>query len=255
MMSTPLHEQAWSNPLLRKLGSVSALSDEEKQALLDLPVTVKMAEADADIVRDGDRSSDCVLILSGFLCRYKILPDGKRQIMGFYIPGDIPDLQSLHLPEMDNSLGALVRSSIALIPHQSLRDTLRRHPNLSDILWRDTLVDAAMFREWMIGLGRRSAYQRIAHLLCELQLRLRAVGLAGPNGCDLPITQNEFGDALGLSTVHVNRVLQDLRKDGLIVLRGSALTIPDWDALQSAGEFDPAYLHLKKGRNASVFPE
>ena len=165
--------------------------------------------------------------------------------MGFYVPGDIPDLQSLRLDVMDHSVGALVRSSIALIPHQSLQDTLRRHPNLGDILWRDSLIDAAMFREWMIGLGRRSAYQRIAHLLCELQVRMKAVGLAKDNGCDLPVTQSEFGDALGLSTVHVNRVLQDLRRDGLIILRGSTLTIPDWEALKSAGEFDPAYLHLK----------
>lgn len=245
MMNTALYEQAWSNPLLRKLGSIADISDEEKQAILDLPVSVKVCEADTDIVRDGDRSADCVLILSGFVCRYKILPDGRRQIMGFYIPGDIPDLQSLHLHVMDNSLGALVRSSIALIPHQSLRDMLRRHPHLSDMLWRDTLIEAAMFREWMIGLGRRSAFQRIAHLLCELHVRLRAIGLARENGCELPITQNEFADALGLSTVHVNRVIQDLRRDGLIVLRGSILEIPDWAALRDAGEFDPTYLHLK----------
>ncbi|PVE20655.1 Crp/Fnr family transcriptional regulator [Microvirga sp. KLBC 81] len=245
-MKSTLHEQAASNPLLRKLSSIADLSDEERQAVLDLPVTVKVFEADTDIIQDGDRSSDCALVLSGFVCRYKILPDGKRQIMGFYIPGDIPDLQSLHLHVMDSSVGALARSSIALIRHQSLRDMLRRHPNLSDILWRDTLIDAAMFREWMIGLGRRSAYQRMAHVLCELQVRMKAVGLARENGCELPITQNEFADALGLSTVHVNRVLQDLRRDGLIVLRGSMLEIPNWEALQAAGEFDPAYLHLKR---------
>jgi len=246
MMNTALHEQAWSNPLLRKLDSIADISDEEKQAILDLPAAVKVCEADVDIVREGECSTDCVLILNGFVCRYKIMPDGRRQIMGFYILGDIPDLQSLHLHVMDNSLVALVRSSIALIPRKSLRDMLRRHPDLSDVLWRDTLIETAMVREWLIGLGRRSAYQRIAHLLCELHVRLRAVGLARENGCELPITQTEFADALGLSTVHVNRVLQDLRRDGLIVLRGSMLEIPDWRALQDAGEFDPAYLHLKR---------
>ena len=245
-MSSALPEHPQYNPLLRKLESIATLTDEEKQAILDLPMTVKVFEADTDIVRDGDRPSDCCLIVSGFVCRYKITPEGKRQIMGFYIPGDIPDLQSLHLQVMDNSLSTLVKSSVALIPHQSLRETWRRCPSLGEILWRDTLIDAAMFREWLIGVGRRSAYQRIAHLLCELQVRMKAVGLARDNGCDLPITQNEFADALGLSTVHVNRVLQDLRRDHLIVLRGSSLIIPDWEALQTAGEFDPAYLHFKQ---------
>jgi len=246
MMSFAMHKQANTSPLLWKLDSISSLSDEEKRALLDLPMNVKVFEADNDIVRDGDRPSDCCLILSGFVCRYKVLSDGRRQIMGFYVPGDIPDLQSLHLHVMDHSIGTLVTSSIALIPHESLRNLLMQHPGLTGAFWRDTLIDAAMFREWMIGMGRRSAYQRIAHLLCELQMRLRAVGLAGENGYDLPVTQNELGDALGLSTVHVNRVLQDLRSEGLLALHGGTLHVPDWEALQVAGDFDPAYLHLKR---------
>ena len=241
-----MHKQANANPLLWKLDSIATLSDEEKQALLELPLTIKVFEADSDIVRDGDRPSECCLLLSGFVCRYKILPDGSRQIMGFYIPGDIPDLQSLHLTVMDHSIGTLVTSSIALVPHESLRSCLEAHPGLAAAFWRDTLIDAAMFREWLIGMGRRSAYQRIAHLLCELQMRLRAVGLAGEKGYDLPVTQNELADALGLSTVHVNRVLQDLRGEGLIVLHGGTLHIPDLEALQAAGGFDPAYLHLKR---------
>ncbi|WP_349774707.1 Crp/Fnr family transcriptional regulator [Microvirga terrae] len=246
MMNLAMHKQASLNPLLWKLDAIADLSDQDKQAILDLPMSVKVFEADSDIVRDGDRPSECCLVLSGFTCRYKILSDGKRQIMGFYIPGDIPDLQSLHLKVMDHSIGALATSSIALIPHESLHAVLERHPGLDAVMWRDTLIDAAMFRAWMIGIGRRSAYQRIAHLLCELQMRLKAVGLAGENGYDLPVTQNELGDALGLSTVHVNRVLQDLRGEGLIVLRGGTLHIPDWEALQVAGDFDPAYLHLKR---------
>lgn len=245
-MRKALNRQAQANPLLRKLISIADISEEEKQAVLDLPMTVKVFDADMDIVQDGDSPAECVLILSGFVCRYKLLPDGKRQIMGFYIPGDIPDLQSLHLHVMDNSVGTLVKSSVALIPHQPLRETLRRFPHLNDILWRDTLIDAAIFREWIIGLGRRSAYQRMAHLLCELNIRMRAVGLVEEIGFDIPVTQNEFADALGLSTVHVNRVLQDLRKDGLIVLRGGLLNIPNWEALKEAAEFDQSYLHLKR---------
>ncbi|WP_262028794.1 Crp/Fnr family transcriptional regulator [Microvirga sp. Mcv34] len=241
-----MHRQVNTNPLLWKLDSIVSLSDEERQALLDLPMAVKVMEADSDIVRDGDRPSECCLVLSGFVCRYKVLSDGRRQIMGFYIPGDIPDLQSLHLHVMDHSVGTLVTSSLALIPHESLRRVLAQYPGLAAAFWRDTLIDAAMFREWMVGMGRRSAYQRIAHLLCELQVRLKAVGLAGEDGYELPVTQNELGDALGLSTVHVNRVLQDLRSEGLIVLRGGSLHIPDWKALQLAGDFDPGYLHLKR---------
>ncbi|WP_245435323.1 Crp/Fnr family transcriptional regulator [Microvirga calopogonii] len=241
-----MHRQASTSPLLWKLDSIFSLSDEEKQALVDLPMRIKVMEANCDIVRDRDKPSECCLVLSGLVCRYKILSDGRRQIMGFYIPGDIPDLQSLHLHVMDHSVGTLSTSSIALIPHENLRDLLGRYPNLAAALWRDTLIDAAIFREWMIGLGRRSAYQRIAHLLCELQVRMKAVGLASESGYELPLTQNELGDALGLSTVHVNRVLQDLRGEGVIVLRGGSLHIPDWEALQVAGDFDPAYLHLRR---------
>lgn len=236
--------QAGQHPLLRKLEVLGQVSDEEKQAILDLPLVVKVFDPKSDVVQDGDRPVDCCLVLDGFVCRYKILPDGKRQIMGFYIPGDIPDLQSLHLKVLDNSIGTLVTSRIALIPHLVLQNLLRRHPNLADLFWRDTLIDAAIFREWMISIGRRTAFQRMAHLLCELRLRLDAVGLTRDKGYNLPVTQNELGDALGLSTVHVNRVLQDLRAEGLIILRGGTLTIPDWEALQNAGEFSPAYLHL-----------
>jgi CRP-like cAMP-binding protein len=246
MMKTALDEQAQSGLLLRKLGRIDDLTYDEKRAVLNLPMKVKVFDADVDIVRDGDRPSDCALVLSGFVCRYKILPDGKRQILGLYIPGDMPDLQSFPLQVPDYGVGTLVRSNVGLIPHECLQDMLRNYPNLTRTFWRETLIDAAIAREWMIGLGRRSAYQRTAHLLCELHLRMMVVGLAKGDGYDLPLTQNELGDTLGLSTVHVNRVLQDLRREGLITLRGSALRIPDTRALQAAGEFDPAYLHLRR---------
>ncbi len=246
-MTEHLNARPEHDRLIRKLESMADLSQEERQALRNLPVTVKSLDADQDFVRDRDCPSECALVLEGFVCRYKLLDDGKRQIMGFYIPGDIPDLQSLYLQVMDHSVGTLIPSKIAFIPHEALRAVLRRHPNLAETFWRDTLIDAAMFREWMIGLGRRDAYTRIAHLLCELFVRHKAVELTNSDGFDLHTTQAELGDALGLSTVHVNRVLQDLRKDGLIVLRGKSLTIPNWDALKRAGEFDPLYLHLKNG--------
>ena len=230
--------------LIRKLESIVELSEEEKRAVLGLPFTIRTVEADQDLVRDGDRPTECCLIIEGFACRYKLTAEGKRQIMSFHISGDIPDLQSLHLEVMDHGLGTLVPSKVGFIQHEHMRELCHRCPRIGDVFWRDTLIDAAVFREWMIGIGRRSAYTRIAHLLCEVLVRLRAVGLANGNDIELPVTQAELGDALGLSTVHVNRVLQELRGKDLITLRGRSLSVQDWPGLKEAGEFDPTYLHL-----------
>lgn len=232
------------HPLVRKLESITDLAPEERQALLDLPMRVQAIKADQDIVREGDSPSRCCLVLRGFVCRYKVTAPGKRQIMAFHIPGDIPDLQSLHLTTLDHSLGTITPCEVGFIRHEDIRDLVRRWPRIGDAFWRDTLVDAAIFREWMVGMGRREAYGRIAHLLCEMMTKLRAVGLADGVTCELPITQAQLGDALGLSTVHVNRVLQALRGNGLIALQGGTLTVLDWGGLTQAGEFDPTYLHL-----------
>jgi CRP-like cAMP-binding protein len=147
---------------------------------------------------------------------------------------------------MDHSVATLVPSSLAFIQHSDLRTFMRSHPRLGDLFWRDTLIDAAVFRQWMVGLGRRSAHGRIAHVLCELLMRLRAIELVEDHAFMLPVTQAELGDAFGLSTVHVNRVLQDFRSDGLITLHGGSLKVLDWERLQKAGEFEPTYLHLIK---------
>jgi CRP-like cAMP-binding protein len=231
-------------PLIRKLESIFVLSDEEWAALENLPMQVQDLRADQDIVREGDRPSRCCLVLEGFACTYKMTGHGKRQIMAFYIPGDIPDLQSLHLKVLDNSLGTLTPCRVGFIQHEVVRDLCRRHPRIGDAFWRDTLIEASIFREWMINIGRRDAYNRIAHLFCEWIVRLRAVGLMQDHTCDLPMTQNELADAVGISTVHVNRVLQELRGNGLIGLKGSTLTVLDWEQLQQVGDFDPTYLHL-----------
>jgi CRP-like cAMP-binding protein len=230
--------------LIRKLESISLLMPEERAALLRLPLRLKTVAARQDIVSEGDIPSESCLIVDGFACRYILTAEGKRQILSFHIAGDIPDLQSLHIDVMDHNLGTLAPSSLAFIQHDDLRSLMRSHPRLGDLLWRDTLIDAAVFRQWMVGLGRRSAYGRIAHLLCELLVRLRSVELVEAHSFALPVTQAELGDAFGLSTVHVNRVLQDLRRDGLISLHGSSLKVLDWEGLKTAGEFDPTYLHL-----------
>jgi CRP-like cAMP-binding protein len=231
--------------LILKLETLAALSEEEKQALRSLPMTVKVFGADQDIVREGDCPVECCLVISGVVFRYLMLDDGRRQIMGFYIPGDIPDLQSLHIKTMDHCVGTLVPTTVALIPHQSLNELNTRYPGVANALWRETIVDAAMFRLWMVGLGRKSAHERIAHLFCELLVRFKAVGLAkDARTCEFPMTQIELSDAIGLSKVHVNRVLQDLRADGLITLRGHSLHIDDWERLQQRAKFNPTYLHL-----------
>jgi CRP-like cAMP-binding protein len=191
------------------------------------------------------------VLLSGFTCTYKMTGNGKRQIMGFGIPGDIPDLQSLHLDVLDNSLGTLTQCRVGFIPHETLRDLCNRFPRITAAFWRETLIDAAIFREWVMNVGQREAYQRMAHLFCELMVRLRAVGLAEDHACDLPITQGELADAIGVSTVHVNRVLQEMRSHGIIELRGDRLNIPDWETLKRVGDFDPTYLHLKRDQAAA----
>ena len=237
-------------PLVRKLESISSLSIEERQAVESLPATIRTIDAHQDIVRDKDRPTHCCLVLSGWTCRYKLVTEGKRQIFSFHIPGDLPDLQSLHLRVMDHSLATITACQLAFIPHESLRDLNWRFPRLGEALWRDTLIDAAIFREWLIGIGRKSAFGRIAHLFCEMYLKLEVVGLAEQHRCELPITQTDIADALGLSNVHINRSLQEMRAQGLITLRGRTLVIEDWRALSAAGEFDPTYLHLQPGAAA-----
>jgi CRP-like cAMP-binding protein len=185
-------------------------------------------------------------VLKGFACRYKVLGDGQRQIMSFHMAGDIPDLQSLHLGVMDHSLGTMTAVTAAFIPHTAVHDLNRRLPGVAAALWRDTLIDAAVFREWLTGVGRRSAYTRTAHLVCEVFVRMSSLGLADRDSFQLPLTQVAMADALGLSAVHINRVLQDLRGEGLIASRGRTVVIRDWTGLAKAGDFDAGYLHLRR---------
>jgi CRP-like cAMP-binding protein len=234
------------SPLITKLESIATLSDDERAAVESLPVRVQVIRARQDIVRDGDTASRCCLLIEGWACRYKILGEGKRQIFSFHIAGDIPDLQSLHIPQMDHSLATMTQATVAFIPHEAMRDLTARFPNMAAVLWRDTLVDAAIFRAWMMGMGQRSAYDHLAHLFCELYLKQEAVGLAGEHRCPLPMSQIELADALGISNVHINRVLKEMRGKGLVTLQGNTLVIQAWDELIRAAEFDETYLHLRK---------
>ena len=225
--------------LIVKLEAIASLTSEEKQALERLPYRTRSFEENVDLVRQGDCPVECCLLLEGLVCRYKLLGEGRRQIMSFHIAGDIPDLQSLHLKKMDHSLASLTPVRVAFIPHEALGELIRTFPGITASFWRDTLIDAAVFREWLAGVGRRSAHARIAHLICELYVRMRSVGLARGPSFELQITQVELADSLGLSPVHVNRVLQDLRKSGLIASRGRFMSIEDWEGLREAAALEP----------------
>lgn len=230
--------------MIRKLESNITLTAEEKQALQELPVQTVDVKSNQDIVKIGDQPSHCCLVLEGFSCVYKLTLEGKRQIMALHIPGDMPDLQSLHLKVVDINIASISPCKLGYIQHQDMQLLCERHPRLTAAFWRETLVDASIFREWLLNVGQREGYSRIAHLICELMLRLQAVGLAEEKTFNMPITQTELADATGMTPVHVNRVLQALRANGLIISDKKLITIPDWQKIQEAGDFDSLYLHL-----------
>ena len=232
--------------LVRKMDTIAPLTAKDRDGLRAITGTLMALRPSQDVVQEGDRPDSMCMVVEGFLCRYKILEDGRRQIMAFHIPGDTPDSLSLFVRRMDHNLGTLVPSTVMQISHKMMFDVFDRYPNLVSLFWRDTLIDAAVFREWMVGLGRREAYPRMARMLCEVMTRMTVMGFSDGRTCELPLTQAEIADATGLSTVHVNRVLQELRGNGLINFRGGSLTVLDWRGLQRAGQFDPAYLHLNE---------
>jgi len=236
--------------LVRKLDSMAALSDDEREAVARLPLRVQSLDARRDIVRDGDRSLRCCLLLRGWVCRYKLISEGRRQIISFHHPGDLPDLQTLYLPVADYGLATLTNATVGFIAHDSLQALAEEFPVVGSLLWRSMLIDASVCRAWMVGMGRRSAFEQVAHLFCETYLKLHAIGLADDYRCPLPITQVDLADALGLTSVHVNRVLKDLRSKSLVTLRNHTLVFDGWDELLRISEFDPTYLQLKsEGRD------
>lgn len=229
--------------LIRRLDSTGSLSAVERMALGCLEGTPVSVNARTDFGRAGDRPRCVHVLLEGFAYRYALLPEGKRQITFFHIPGDILDLPALFLTTIDYDLCSVVRSQLLAIPHEAILSLFQEHPQTAHLFWRETLIHAAIFREWMIGMGRRQALARAAHLFCELIVRMQAVGLADDHAIALPLTQADLGDALGLSAVHVNRTLQELRGAGLIKLTRGRLEAIDWDRLCEAADFDPRYLH------------
>ena len=235
-----------TNPLILKLDRSGLLTDADRATLSALCAPMRHVAADQDIVREGESGENVHLVLDGIACRYKILPEGRRQIIGLLLPGDFCDLQSAVLGEMDHSIATLTPCALVDIPQHVVDALTLDHSRIARALWWATLVDESVLREWLVNMGQRPADRRTAHLLCELLLRLQAVGRAEGDACDLPLTQTELGDILGLTNVHINRVLQDLRGRGLVALRERRLEIPDLAALQAFCGFDPAYLRLRR---------
>lgn len=238
-----------SNPLILKLQHGANLTDQDRATLEEASARTKRIDARQDIIREGDRPEDVHLVIEGFACRYKVLADGKRQIMALLVPGDFCDLHVAILGEMDHSIATLSACTMVHIPRATVLDLTQNHPRIAHALLWNTLVDEGVLREWLVNMNQRNADHRTAHLFCELLVRLQAVGRADETSFDLPMTQSELGDLLGLSTVHVNRTLQTLRDDGLIVLRSKRLTIPDVGRLKHYAQFTPNYLHLAKRMN------
>lgn len=238
--------------LVRRLESIHELSPRDAAAIRNLPIHTRTIKARQDIVREGDRPTRCCILFEGMVCWNKTTGDGGRQILAFHINGDLPDLHSLHFGTMDSSLQAISPCVVGYVSHDVVRAVTNDYPTIASAFWRSTLIDAAIFREWVANVGGRKAYSRVAHLLCEHFVRMGAVGrVSDRRRCDFPVTQTDIADATGLSPVHANRSLQALRKDRLIRFDKGELEVLDWPGLKEAGDFDPTYLHL----NASRIPE
>jgi len=235
------------NPLVRKLEQFTHLSAEDRGILERAgSVQVRRYAPGEDVIAEGEAPREVNLVLSGWGCRYKQLEDGRRQITAFFLPGDLCDLNIFILRAMDHSVSALTTLTVAQLTRETFEQLMDGHPRITQALWWEALVNIAIQREWTVNIGQRNALERVGHLLCELFIRLRATGLTSENGCDFPITQADLAAATGLSVVHVNRTLQELRHAGLIVLHGKHLSIPDFPALMKVSLFNPNYLHLDR---------
>ncbi len=234
--------------LIRKLESFEELTDSERKALGTLVPRVRQVGARTDLIQEGDVPNNVHLILNGYACRYKMLPDGQRQIMAFFVPGDFCDLNVFILDQMDHAIGTISPCQTVEIPRQAIEEITMHHPQVTRALMWCTLVDGAVLREWLVNIGGRQADQRIAHLFCELLLRLEAVGRVTDNSYAFPFTQKDVADTMGLSDVQVSRSLRELRALGLIHLKHRVLTILDVERLKAYCGFNPNYLHLRNAR-------
>lgn len=230
--------------LVARLQAGSGISEQDRTALEALPHTIRTLSDRECLLKEGDAAVRCVVLMNGFLYRRKIIRD-RNQILSLHVPGDIPDLMTLYLPVMDHDLCSAGQSTVGMVTHAALRAVLDKSPTLVHSLWRETLIDAATFRQWVGSLGSRDAIQRIGHLLCEIATRLEFVGLLNQNRFSFPLTQADLAAACGLSTVHTNRTLQALRQRKLLEWHAHTVVLPRRRELEALAEFNPDYLQPK----------
>jgi CRP-like cAMP-binding protein len=234
-------------PLARKLELWHPLSDEERAALLRLPHVSRNLKAHQYIVWDGDRPQNACLLLSGFAYRHKIAGNGKRQILSLHMQGDLVDLQNSLLGVADHNVQMMTDGSVALIPVQAVIDLAFKMPGIGMAMWYETLVEGSIFREWILNVGRRDAFTAIGHLLCEFAMRAEAAEIGEAGRYELPLNQEQMADAVGLTSVHVNRTLMRLEKEGHIRRSRRTIEIDDWQTLAKVADFQPRYLHISNG--------
>lgn len=232
--------------LLLKLRRFDVVSAEEEKALRGAMSREVTFQRGRNIVQAKTELDVSNLLLDGYVYRYKDLKNGARQALQLAIPGDFIDLHSLLLVQLDHDIASFTDCRLGIFPHENLKRLIEEHQHLGRLLWLSTVVDAAIHREWMLSLGRRSSLSRLAHLFCELQVRLTAAGLAEHGTYELPLTQNDLAEILGMTAVHINRMLKELREKNLVTFRSKTVEISDWEGLVAAAEFDPFYLSLNQ---------
>ena len=233
-----------SNALIRKLDCSGFLTEADHVTLQKVTLHSRAVAAKRDLILEGDRPENVQVVLSGFACRYKILPGGKRHIMALLVPGDFCDLHVAILRQMDHTIATMTDCIIVEVPRTVIEELTDNHPRITRALWWATLTDEGTLREWLVNMGQRAADRQMAHLFCELHVRLLAIGMAEPSGYGMPLRQADLADILGITSVHVNRALQDLRAGGLLTLKSRRLEIPDLERLRAFCDFDANYLHL-----------
>lgn len=232
------------NPLLAMLERVFDLTEHERLSLEQVPLRQHVFAAEQTIAREGDRPTRSFMLLDGIAATAKVISTGKRQITNLHIPGDMPDLLSLHLEVLDSDVRAITQCRVAFMEHWALRHLCEENPRIAAALWKNSLIDAAIYREWVTNIGQRQAPQRLGHVFCEMMLRMKAIGLNSGMSCPFAVSQAVLGEVTGMSTVHVNRSLMELRGEQLVSFEKGVLTIHDWDRLAEFAGFDETYLHL-----------
>lgn len=242
----PMVPSSAITPLIEKMARRDAISPAEREALATLLGPVRAVAAGKLLIEPGDRPSFSTFLVSGLCARFSLTPNGGRQLTEINVPGDFVDLHSMLMRQMDHGVMALADCVIAPAAHDDLRRLTETAAHLTRLLWLETVVDGAIHRQWLVTMGQQNAASRLAHLICELYCRLEAAALASDQRFGLPITQADLGDVLGLTQVHVNRVLMELRRQGLLEWKAGQVTIKDWPGLVRLGAFDPTYLRLHR---------